>query len=75
MKKAENTKMSKPISTSSLKALILKSNKPSIKIQLLLRTLPETIRRETLREDYNMKILKDLANKYTMVQKLSQEII
>jgi len=67
--------MSKPISTSSLKALILKSNNPSDKINLLLRTLPETIRRETLREDYNMKIIKDLANKYTMVQKLQAEII
>ena len=67
--------MSKPISTSSLKALILKSNKPSIKIQLLLRTLPESIRRETVREDYNMKIIKDLANKYTMVQKLATEIL
>ena len=53
---------------------ITSTNKPSIKIQLLLRTLPEAIRRETLREDNNMKIIKDLANKYTMVQKLSQEI-
>ena len=67
--------MSKPISTSSLKALILKSNNPLDKINLLLRTLPETIRRETIREDYNMKIIKDLANKYTMVQKLQEEII
>ncbi len=75
MKKAEKLYMSKPISTKNLKELILRSDKPLIKIQLLLRTLPETIRRETLREDYNMKILKDLANKYTMVQKLSQEII
>jgi hypothetical protein len=67
--------MSKPISTKNLKELILRSDKPLIKIQLLLRTLPEHIRRETLREDYNMKIIKDLANKYTMVQKLSEEII
>ena len=67
--------MSKPISTSSLKALILKSNNPLDKINLLLRTLPETIRRETIREDYNMKIIKDLANKYTMVQKLATEIL
>lgn len=67
--------MSKPISTKNLKELILRSEKPSIKIKLLLRTLPENIRRETLREDYNMKIIKDLANKYTMVQKLSEEII
>ncbi len=67
--------MSKPISTKNLKEIILRSDKPLIKIQLLLRTLPEHIRRETLREDYNMKIIKDLANKYTMVQKLSEEII
>tara|TARA_Y100000385_G_scaffold257538_1_gene284819 strand:- start:232 stop:435 length:204 start_codon:yes stop_codon:yes gene_type:complete len=67
--------MSKPISTSSLKALILKSNNPLDKINLLLRTLPEAIRRETIRKDYNMKIIKDLANKYTMVQKLQAEII
>jgi len=75
MKKAEKLYMSKPISTKNLKELILRSDKPLIKIQLLLRTLPEHIRRETLREDYNMKIIKDLANKYTMVQKLSEEII
>ena len=75
IKKAEKLYMSKPISTKNLKELILRSEKPLIKIQLLLRTLPEHIRRETLREDYNMKIIKDLANKYTMVQKLSEEII
>tara|TARA_B100001093_G_C26537529_1_gene888717 strand:+ start:93 stop:374 length:282 start_codon:yes stop_codon:yes gene_type:complete len=75
IKKAEKLYMSKPISTKNLKELILRSDKPLIKIQLLLRTLPEHIRRETLREDYNMKIIKDLANKYTMVQKLSEEII
>ena len=67
--------MSKPISTSSLKALILKSNNPSDKINLLLRTLPETIRRETIREDHNIKIIKDLTNKLKMVQKLTMEVI
>ena len=75
IKKAEKLYMSKPISTKNLKELILRSDKPLIKIQLLLRTLPEHIRRETLREDYNMKIIKDLANKYTMVQKLAAEIL
>jgi hypothetical protein len=75
MKKAENTKMSKPISTKNLKELILRSENPSIKINLLLRTLPEHIKRESKRIDSNIKIMKNLTNKYTMVQKLSQEII
>ena len=71
----ENENMSKPISTSSLKTLILTSKKPKYHIEILLRTLPYAIKQESKRINSNMKILKDLTNKYTMVQKLSEEII
>jgi hypothetical protein len=67
--------MSKPISTKNLKELILRSENPLIKINILLKTLPHHIVRESQRIDSNIKIMKDLTKKYTMVQKLSQEII
>ncbi len=67
--------MSKPISTSSLKTLILTSKKPQYHINVLLRTLPYTIKQETKRLNPNMKIIKDLTNKYKMVQKISTEVI
>ena len=63
--------MSNPISTSSLKKLILRSNNPKAKIDLLLRSLPYSIRQESLRKDMNIKVVKNLVNKLTMVQELS----
>ena len=63
--------MSNPISTSSLKKLILRSDNPKAKIDLLLRSLPYSIRQESLRKDMNIKVVKNLVNKLTMVQELS----
>ena len=67
--------MSKPISTSSLKTQILLSKNPKYKIELLLRTLPYHIKEESKRNNPSMDILRNLTNKYTMVQKLAKEII
>ena len=44
-------------------------------IQLLLRTLPYSIKEESKRNNPSMDVLRNLTNKYTMVQKLAKEII
>ena len=75
MKKAEKLYMSKPISTSSLKTQILLSKNPKYYIELLLRTLPYSIKEEFKRNNPSMDVLRNLTNKYTMVQKLAKEII
>ena len=64
--------MSNPISTASLKKLILKSNNPKEKIELLLRTLPHTIAQEEKRTDtfYSKDVIKGLTKKLIMVKKL-----
>ena len=64
--------MSKPISTNSLKKLILKSNNPKQKIDLLLRSLPYSIKQESNRYDMNIKVVKSLVNKLSMVQELKK---
>jgi len=66
--------MSSPISTNSLKKLILKSDNPRQKIELLLRTLPYTIKEESKRRDMNIEVVKNLVNKLSMVQKLAVDI-
>ena len=66
--------MSSPISTNSLKKLILKSDNPKQKIDLLLRTLPYTIKEESKRSDMNIEVVKNLVNKLSMVQKLAVDI-
>lgn len=66
--------MSSPISTNSLKKLILKSDNPKQKIELLLRTLPYTIKEESKRRDMNIEVVKNLVNKLSMVQKLAVDI-
>lgn len=66
--------MSNPISTNSLKKLILKSDNPKQKIELLLRTLPYTIKEESKRRDMNIEVVKNLVNKLSMVQKLAVDI-
>ena len=67
--------MSNPISVSSLKKLILKSNDPKAKIELLLRTLPYTIEQEEKRPDnfYSEKVIKGLTEKLLMVRKLARQ--
>jgi len=65
--------MSNPISVSSLKKLILKSNNPKAKIELLLRTLPYTIEQEEKREEVNMNVIKGLTDKLLMVRKLARQ--
>ena len=67
--------MSKPISTSSLKTQILLSKNPKYYIQLLLRTLPYSIKEESKRNNPSMDVLRNLTNRYTMIQKLAKEII
>ena len=67
--------MSSPISTNSLKKLILKSDNPKQKIELLLRTLPYTIKEESKRRDMNIEVVKNLVNKLSMVKKLSVDIV
>jgi len=66
--------MSNPISTNSLKKLILKSNNPKQKIDLLLRALPYSIKQESNRSDMNIKVVKSLVNKLSMVQNLKVDI-
>ena len=66
--------MSRPISTNSLKKLILKSAKPAIKINLLLRTLPHSIIHEMQREQPNRKVVDNLLSKLRMVEKLAVDI-
>ena len=67
--------MSNPISTNSLKKLILKSDNPKAKIDLLLRTLPYHIQRESKRSDMNIAVVKSLVNKLSMVQNLANEVV
>jgi len=66
--------MSNPISTNSLKKLILRSNNPKQKIDLLLRALPYSIKQESNRSDMNIKVVKSLVNKLSMVQNLKVDI-
>ena len=66
--------MSSPISTNSLKKLILKSDKPRYKIELLLRTLPHSIIHEMQREQPNRKVVDNLLSKLRMVEKLAADI-
>jgi hypothetical protein len=67
--------MSSPISTNSLKKLILKSDKPAIKINLLLRTLPHSIIHEMQREVPNRAVVDNLSQKLRMVEKLAVDIL
>ena len=67
--------MSNPISTNSLKKLILKSANPKAKIDLLLRTLPYHIQRESKRSDMNIAVVKSLVNKLSMVQNLADNVV
>ena len=66
--------MSSPISTNSLKKLILKSNDPKAKIDLLLRTLPHSIIQEMQRQEPNRAVVDNLSKKLRMVEKLSVDI-
>ena len=66
--------MSSPISTNSLKKLILKSNDPKAKIDLLLKTLPHSIIHETQRQEPNRAVVDNLSKKLRMVEKLSVDI-
>ena len=66
--------MSSPISTNSLKKLILKSNDPKAKIDLLLRTLPHSIIHEMQRQEPNRAVVDNLSQKLRMVEKLSVDI-
>jgi len=65
--------MSSPISTNSLKKLILKSDNPRQKIELLLRTLPYTIEVEQAREEPNKKVIDGLIQKLLMVRALARK--
>ncbi len=67
--------MSNPISTNSLKKLILRSDNPKAKIDLLLRTLPYHIQRESKRSDMNITVVKSLVNKLSMVQNLADTVV
>ena len=67
--------MSNPISTNSLKNLILKSDNPRQKIELLLRTLPHSIIHEMQREQPNRKVVDNLLSKLRMVEKLAVDIL
>ena len=64
--------MSNPISVSSLKQLILRSNDPKAKIDLLLRTLPYTISQEQARSDMNIAVVKGLQKRLEMVEGLAK---
>ena len=66
--------MSSPISTNSIKKLILKSNDPKAKIDLLLRTLPHSIIHEMQRQEPNRAVVDNLSKKLRMVEKLSVDI-
>ena len=68
--------MSNPISTASLKKLILKSNNPKAKIDLLLKTLPYTIAQEQARTKtfYSKDVIKGLKKKLKMVEGLAKDI-
>ena len=68
--------MSNPISVSSLKKLILKSNDPKAKIELLLKTLPYTIQQEEKRSEtfYSKDVIKGLKKKLKMVEGLAKDI-
>lgn len=66
--------MSSPISTNSLKKLILKSNDPKAKIDLLLKTLPHSIIHEMQRQEPNRAVVDNLSKKLRMVEKLSVDI-
>jgi len=65
--------MSKPVSTATLKKLIVKSDNPTYKINLLLRTLPYHIERESGRTDMNLMVIKSLTNKLLMVRELARK--
>ena len=67
--------MSSPISTNSLKKLILKSDTPRIKVNLLLRTLPHSIMHEMQREQPNRTVVDNLSQKLRMVEKLAVDIL
>ena len=67
--------MSSPISTNSLKKLILKSNDPKAKIDLLLKTLPHSIIHEMQRQEPNRAVVDNLSKKLRMVEKLSVDIL
>ena len=67
--------MSSPISTNSLKKLILKSNDPKAKIDLLLRTLPHSIIHEMQRQEPNRAVVDNLSKKLRMVEKLAVDIL
>jgi hypothetical protein len=67
--------MSSPISTNSLKKLILKSDKPRIKVNLLLRTLPHSIMHEMQRQEPNRAVVDNLSQKLRMVEKLAVDIL
>ncbi len=67
--------MSSPISTNSLKKLILKSDNPAIKINLLLRTLPHSIMHEMQRQEPNRAVVDNLSQKLRMVEKLAVDIL
>ena len=66
--------MSSPNSTNSLKKLILKSNDPKAKIDLLLKTLPHSIIHEMQRQEPNRAVVDNLSKKLRMVEKLSVDI-
>ena len=66
--------MSSPISTNSLKKLILKSNDPKAKIDLLLKTLPHSIIHEMQRQEPNRAVVDNLSKKLRMVEKLLVDI-
>tara|TARA_B100001057_G_scaffold443203_1_gene479130 strand:+ start:92 stop:355 length:264 start_codon:yes stop_codon:yes gene_type:complete len=67
--------MSNPISTASLKKLILKSNNPKAKIELLLKTLPYTIAQEEKRDTfYSIDVIKGLKKKLKMVEELAKDL-
>ena len=67
--------MSSPISTNLLKNLILKSDTPRIKINLLLRTLPHSIMHEMQRQEPNRAVVDNLSQKLRMVEKLAVDIL
>ena len=66
--------MSSPISTNSLKKLILKSNDSKAKIDLLLRTLPHSIIHDMQRKEPNRAVVSNLKQKLRMVEKLAVDI-
>ncbi len=66
--------MSNPISTASLKKLILKSKDPKAKIDLLLKTLPHSIIHEMQRQEPNRAVVDNLSKKLRMVEKLAVDL-